>query len=143
MFYLDAERFVTMNSSFDYIFNSDYSSEGGISMFDRENESYLNSQPIRTKKYASLTDDDGVIRGGCRVDFGPEDLIAQNPATENFYLLWTGSDRIAMVDANFDTLERVTLNLESQPMGTAERDSIREDVGDNYRKSIWKGLSAR
>lgn len=143
IFYVSDDRILTKSSSLDYLFNPEEEPKSGLSIYDIADERYLNSSSIQTKRYASRVSSDGAIRGGRQVFYGPEDLVEQDPETGNFFLFWTGSDRIAMINTEFDTVSTFSLNLEAQPLSSAERDTIREEIGDEFWRTMREELPER
>lgn len=124
VFHLNSDYVLTISSSFDYIFNPEEEPKSGLAIYDKAEEKYVKSSSIRTKGYARMVSSDGLVRGARLIYYGPEDLVAQDPQTGNFFLHWTGSDRIAMINSKFDTVRTTKLNLEAQRLSSAERDSF-------------------
>lgn len=136
VFHLNDNRILTVNNSFDYIFNPEEEPKSGLAIYDPADERNVKSSSIRSKRYASLVSSDGVVRGGRIIYYGPEDLVAQDSQSENFFLYWTESDRVAMINTEFDTVSTIRLNLEAQRLSSAELDSIREDIGDDHWRTM-------
>ncbi len=103
--------------------------------YDAESETYGKRLTLSDRRVARLVIDDQV-RGGREVHYTPDHLTAWDSESKTLYTYWTGSSQVAEVSANFDTLRTIPINLPSQLLSSAERDSIEEDV----QPTQWKTL---
>ncbi|MCH8496656.1 MAG: hypothetical protein LAT57_13640 [Balneolales bacterium] len=103
-------------------------------VYDKEAESIVKSVNIEDALLATHIQD-GVVRGGRRVDFGPNPLQAYNSNKGIFYSFWSGGDKVALMNENLDTLSTLRVDLSTELLSTIERDSLRNSMDiDRWRE---------
>ena len=67
--------------------------------------------------------------------FAHRQLIRYKPQTQTFFSYWTGSDNLAEVNARFDTLNTIAVDIPAEQMNQAEIDTI-----ENENPRGWEDL---
>ena len=104
-------------------------------LFDKTNETIIKS--IETADALMATHiQDGIVRGGRRVDYGPLPLRSFDSNNRLFYSFWSGGNKIAQLDQNLDTLQSLNIRFQTELLASVERDSLRSSMPVNR----WREL---
>lgn len=103
-------------------------------LLNKETEPYIYivNYNSKTQRYSNATRYNGIRRGGGVIPYYPSQQFWYSPDTDSYFLFFTGSNIIAEVNANLDTLRTIKIDIPSQKVNEAEMESIRE-ANDNPR----------
>lgn len=121
-----------------------FSPQGGrdllLARYNSETGIYTKVNRYDDKHYARQMYS-GLFVGGAAVPFAPSTQFIYQPETGNYYLFWTNSDEIAVVNGHFDTLRTIPVNLPHQSINQAELDSISNEYPDDEYPTMDKLLT--
>ncbi|MFD2533231.1 6-bladed beta-propeller [Gracilimonas halophila] len=126
-------------NSFEFLRNEDKERELFLINYDLSAEGYGEKFTLNAQPYARLIID-GVTRGGRLVPFSGGTISTYNPEEKTLFLFDTSSDLIAEVNASYDTVNTIPVNLPTEELSQAERDSIRSDHMDEQWKTMQELL---
>lgn len=115
--------------SFEFIQDEDQERENILIQYDAENETYGEEMVLKAQPYARLFVD-GQPRGASLIPYSHGNLTAYNPENRTLFTFDTGTDVIAEVNADLDTVRTITVNLPTEEISSAERDSMEADYND-------------
>ncbi len=121
-------------ASHDYFEDLEKEKVNVLVQYDVESERFLNEFTIRAQPYARLILD-GQVRGAAKVPYATGTITAYNTEEGSLFIYDTGTDVIAEIDAQFDTLNSIRVNLPSESISSAERDSLKSSY--NFPEQ-WK-----
>ncbi|MDR8394569.1 6-bladed beta-propeller [Aliifodinibius sp. S!AR15-10] len=130
------ENYLVRFNSFSFLMDKTKEPKSYLVPYNATDNTYGESLTLEARTYARLIMD-GQVRGGTEVSFSPRQLIANNPDAESLYLFWTGSNQVAEISPDFDTLRTIPVDLPAQQLSSTERDSIKEEHSDEQ----WDTLS--
>ncbi|MAO64317.1 MAG: hypothetical protein CL666_04905 [Balneola sp.] len=108
--------------------------------FDIENKEYGESIPIKGEAYAPLGE---LINGrsgtAMKVPFSDKQLITPAPERGSLLLFDTRTNLIAEINANFDTLNTIRVDLPTESVSAAEKDSIKNEV-ESFQSADWSNM---
>ncbi len=139
IYQLDESLYIVVFRSFEYLGNLDSEPKAYLTVYDKEKDAYIFTREISDRAFARNVID-GEPRGGRQVPFTAEHLRAYNPKDETLSLYWSGSDEIATVNADLDTLSTISIDLHSEELGSEEREQILDDTPDGALAEMEKLL---
>ncbi|HET8866473.1 MAG TPA: hypothetical protein VFM80_12320 [Gracilimonas sp.] len=105
--------------------------------YDLENEEYGESIALKGKLYAPLGD---LINGragtAMMVPFSDSQFIVAAPERRSLLLYDTRTDLIAEINADFDTLRTISVDLPTEEISSTEKDSIKAEV-EGFHTGDW------
>lgn len=108
----------TRQSSDNYVF---------LSSYNPETNTYSNTRRIQDRPMAKMFREGGMAAGAFQVPFTAAHYIASNPLNNTAYSFYAGSNIIAELDSNLDTLRTIAVNLPTEPMSETEIEEIFSD----------------
>lgn len=112
--------------SFGYLDNPNQEKEKNFVQYFPEREEYGKRWSVKDKPYAILRID-GRVRGAGSVPYSFDQLTAYNPENKSLFIFGTNTNMIAEIDANYDTLSTIEVNLPTEAVSQEEIDAIKED----------------
>lgn len=103
--------------------------------YNAESETFGGEFILRAQPYARLVLD-GRVRGAAKVPYASGNITAYNSEDGTLYVYDTGTDIIAEINAEFDTLNTIPVNLPTEEVSFAERDSMEA----SYSAEQWKTI---
>lgn len=101
--------------------------------YDVETEEILHRADYPGETRARVFDDGRVV-GAVLVPFVGDLLYNHSPIDHQLYVFWSDNSEIAVLDPiEFDTLRTIPVNLPSERLTNAERDSLQ----DEFRSNVW------
>lgn len=116
--------------SFAFLMDKNKDHEVILAQFDPVTNSYGEEIVLKDQPYARLE------LGATEVPYTHSQLLAYHPEHKSLLTFDTRTNIIAEIDANFDTLSAVELNLPKEKLSRAELDTIRNQQGENRWKYI-------
>lgn len=116
-------------TSFEYLQNEEKDRENILIRYDSETESYGEEMVLKAQPYARLIID-GQARGASLIPYSHGNLTAYNPEDRTLFTFDTGTDVVAEVNANLDTVRTISVNLPTEKISSAERDSMEAEYDD-------------
>lgn len=105
--------------------------------YDNENEVYKDSIKIFTKPYAPIGD---LLASGSgsamAVPYSNNQFVESHPARNTLFLFDTRTNIIAEINADFDTLNTISVNLPREKLSLSEKDSLKTELSSEEWKSI-------
>lgn len=98
-----------------------------LSSYNPETNTYSNTRRIQDRPMAKMFREGGMAAGAFQVPFTAAHYIASNPLNNTAYSFYAGSNIIAELDSNLDTLRTIAVNLPTEPMSQEEIDDIFSD----------------
>lgn len=126
-------------TSFEFLRNEDKQREKLLIKYDLNTEEYGEKSNLNAQPYARLLID-GNVMGGAQVPYSPGTISTFNTEEETLFLFDTSSDLIAEVNASYDTVNTIPVNLPTEELSQAERDSMRSGYMDEQWKSMQELL---
>lgn len=120
-------RYIAVFTPQDYMRDESKRPRMVLAPYDRETGRYADSIHVNTRNFAPYLLNGELFVGGREVAYAPDQLLVNNPSSHTLFAYWTDSGVIAELDSGFDTLRTVTIDLPSEPVSQAERDSLREE----------------
>ncbi|MEX0719298.1 MAG: 6-bladed beta-propeller [Balneolaceae bacterium] len=127
------ENFLFELTSFAYLEQENKDREKIFVQYDPETEAYGNELFLKDQPYAR-TYRDGKLVGASAVPFADIQLVVYYPDHQSLLIFDTRTNIIAEIDANFDTLNTIRVNLPKEKLSTSERNEIKS----SYRNEKWK-----
>lgn len=125
-----ADHYIIGLQTSKWLFDKNADNELLLANYNAEVGNFTNLKRYKFKKYARRLADENIV-GAVMVPYYPSQLFRYNPHTQTYFMFWTNSNKIAEVNAHFDTLRTIPVNLPFQPLNDAESDSINEAYGDS------------
>jgi hypothetical protein len=125
-------------TSFEFLRNEDKQRENILIQYDSETESYGEERVLKAQPYARLIVD-GQPRGASLIPYSYGNLTAYNAKDKTMFTFDTGTNLIAEIDADFDTLKTIPVNLPTEEISSAELDSM-EAAYDDLRWNTLKNV---
>ena len=125
-------NFVFELHSFEYLNNPDKTKEKVFVQYDDNKEEFGKEWSVADKPYAILRIAGRVVGAG-NVPFAFDQLTYPNANNNSIFIFNTDSPFIAEIDANYDTLNTIPVNVPIEKVNSAERDSIEQE----NRKEQW------
>lgn len=129
-------EYVIELSSYAYYMDRSREPERYLTQFNKETNTYDTKIDLKERLVAVSES----RSGGRIVPYTPIDLVYYSPKSETLFLCDTETSRITEITSDFDTLQTISLNLPSQELSPEERDSLKEDSGPRYEKSLEEKL---
>lgn len=129
------EQFIFELTSFGFLENKDEERKKMFVQYDLKNEGYGKEISIKDRPYAR-TYLDGRLVGASQVPFSDIALTSYNPENQSLFIYETSKSQIIEINADFDTLNTVPVNLPLETLSDAEIDSLR----DGERDEQWKTM---
>lgn len=126
-------------TSFEFLRNEEKEREKFLILYDLETEKYGEKLDLKAEPYARLIIA-GNIMGGSQVPFSPGTISAYNSESKTLFLFDTSTDLIAEINTSYDTVNTIPVNLPTEELSQAERDSIRSDHMDEQWKTMQELL---
>lgn len=105
--------------------------------YDNENELYKDSIKIFTKPYAPIGD---LLASGSgsamAVPYSNDQFVESHPTRNTLFLFDTRTNIIAEINADFDTLNTISVNLPREKLSQSEKDSLKTELSSEEWKSI-------
>lgn len=121
-------------TSFEYLRDENKDPENILIQYNTETEMYGEENKLKAHPYARLILD-GQVRGSARVPYASGNITAYNSEAGTLFIFDTGTDIIAEINAQYDTLNTIPVNLPTEEISSAERDSI--EASYNFSEQ-WK-----
>ncbi|HET8864998.1 MAG TPA: 6-bladed beta-propeller, partial [Gracilimonas sp.] len=121
--------------SFEHLRDAEKESESILVQYDHESESYGKEMVLKAQPYARLIVD-GQIRGARLIPYSHGNLTAYNPENRTLFTFDTGTNIIAELNADFDTVRTILVSLPTEEISQTEIDSIRADQMDEQWKTM-------
>jgi|AntRauTorckE6833_2_1112554.scaffolds.fasta_scaffold08816_2 hypothetical protein len=116
-------------TSYEYLQDETKNRENILVQFDVGLESYGEAFTLKAQPYARLYID-GLSVGATQVPYSYGNITAYNPQNQTLFVFDTASDRIAEINADFDTLRTISVNLPTEEISVTERDSMKAEYDD-------------
>lgn len=111
-----------------------------LASYNPDTDSYSNVREIQDRPMAKMFREGGVAAGGFRVPFSAGHYVASNLVNNTLFSFYSGSNIIAELDANLDTIRTISVNLPTEPMSQTEIGEIFSnaytDNFDNLRELL-------
>jgi len=137
IYQINEDNYLIEMNSIKWIIDSDESKYLVFSIFNKATNNYGKTVKFLDRQYAqtenpvppSPTKPYANYLGGDRaISYSDKQLYAFSNTRESMFVYNTGSDKIAEVDFNFDTLRTITVNFPSEEITNSEIDSIRKEI---------------
>ena len=136
--YSISEDSLIFNSSFlGYLGNPELLPELSLTHYNISEESFGKSISLKDRVYARSVMDGRVV-GGAQVAYGNSNLVYFDPDRAHIFSFDTETDVIAELNADFDTLRAIPVDLPHERITNALKDSIR--VVYKKRPEQWKAM---
>jgi hypothetical protein len=113
--------------------------EKRLILFDPRSNKYGQSIPLQGVAYAPLGNlINGRSGSAIRVPYTDNQLIAPVPENKTLLLYDTRTDVIAEIDANFDTLRTISVNLPTEKITENEKDRFKKE--QDLSQQDWKNV---
>lgn len=116
-------------TSFEFIRNEEKDRENILIRYDSEPESYGEEMILKAQPYVRLIVD-GEPRGASLIPYSHGNLTAYNPENRTLFIFDTGTNVIAELNADLDTVRTIPVNLPTEEISSAERDSMQAEYND-------------
>ncbi len=130
------DEYVIELSSYAYYMDRSREPERYLAQFNMETNTYGKKIVLKDRLIAMSES----RAGGRMVPYTPIDLVHYSPKSETLFLCDTETSRITEIKSDFDTLQTISVSLPSQELSPGERDSLKEDSGPGYEKSLEEKL---
>ena len=108
-----------------------------ISSYNTVSEEFISDLRYPGKIMALLLSESGQPRGAAPVPFAPELLYDYSQDKTDLHVFWPEDSEIAVLDPiQLDTIRTIPINLPSESISAAERDSLEEE----YRPEYWESV---
>ena len=108
-----------------------------ISSYSPVSEEFISDIRYPGKTMALVLSESGQPRGAAPVPFTPELLYDYSEDKTELYAFWPEDSEIAVLDpVQLDTLRTISVDLPSESLSVAERDSLEEE----YRPEYWESI---
>jgi len=134
---LEKDLYLMAFKSFDYLMNPEKEPRLHLAVYNGAEETFVRDQTLDDRPFARQIVD-GAVRGGSIVPYAPEHLRAFESATGTLTLFYSGGDRLAKINAGFDTLSVVELPVEPEGVSEGEIAEFREDS----RAEVWREMKS-
>ncbi|MDZ7772342.1 MAG: hypothetical protein U5K31_06350 [Balneolaceae bacterium] len=104
-----------------------------------ESRRYGTSHRMHDRYFAHRIISDQVV-GGMMVPYAPTQRIRYHSASGNLWFHLTGSEEVAEVSVQLDTLRTIQLNLPGEDLSSVERDSLRKGVEQQQWETLQEDL---
>lgn len=129
-------EYVIELSSYAYFTDRNREPERYLAQFNKETNAYGKKIVLKDRLIAISES----RAGGRTVPYTPIDLVHYSPKSETLFLCDTETSRITEMTSDFDTLQTISVDLPSQELSPGESDSLKEDSGPGYKKSLEEKL---
>lgn len=126
-------------TSFEFLRNEDKQREKLLIKYDLNAEEYGEKFNLNAEPYARLIIA-GNVMGGAQVPYSPGTISAYNSEGKTLFLFETSTNHIAEINASYDTLNTIQVNLPTEELSQAERDSMRSGYMDEQWKTMQELL---
>ena len=116
-------------NSFEFLRNEEKEREKFLIKYDLEAEKYGEPQVLKAQPYVRLIVD-GQPRGASLIPYSYGNITAYNTEKQTLFTFDTATDEIAEINADFDTLRTIPVNLPTEEISSAERDSMKSEYDD-------------
>lgn len=120
-------------TSFEYLRDETKDRQNILIQYNVETESYGEEFILKAQPYARLYIA-GQVMGGTIVPYSSGNITAYNPEDHTLFVFDTATDVIAEIDASFDTVSTIPVNIPTEGISSAERDSMEA----SYMAEQWK-----
>jgi hypothetical protein len=134
----EEQKFIFRSASTRYLRDKEASPSLRLSSY-HPNQEYQETMQVRDHRMA-LTFSNGRLVGASEVPDAPSQQVAYHPATQSLYSYWTGSNAIAKLSSNLDTLQTIPVDLPAQPLRDAKYDSIEAETRDREWNTLKNEL---
>ncbi|MEX0723581.1 MAG: hypothetical protein WD053_06880 [Gracilimonas sp.] len=124
--------------SMEFLRNEEKEREIILIQYDSETESYGEEKILKAQPYARFIED-GQSRGAGLIPYSYGNLTAHNIEDKTLFTFDTATNLIAEIDADFDTVRTITVNLPTEEISSTERDSM-ETAYDDLRWNTLKDV---
>lgn len=122
-------------TSFEFMRDEEKERENILISYNAEAESYGKEKVLKAQPYARLIVD-GQSGGATLIPYSYGNLTAYNPENRTVFTFDTGTDVIAELNADLDTVRTIPVNLPTEEISSAERDSMEAEYNDLH----WDAL---
>lgn len=130
-----SEKFIYELTSFAFLEQENKDREKIFVQYAPLNESYGEELRLKDQPYYRVYKDDRVVGGGA-VPYADIQLVDYYPKNKSLLIFDTRTNIIAEIDANYDTLQIIQVNLPKEKLSSEERDSLEADG----RTEQWSSL---
>ena len=137
VFPMDEENeYLLQMSSSEYLWDESKQRQINLVQFNSENNTFGEVLALNAQPYALLKID-GNVMGASKVPYAPGNIISYDFRNSSLFTYDTGSDLIAEINADFDTLNSIPLNLPTEEISTTELDSMEASYD---MEEQWKAI---
>ena len=122
------QQYLMIFRSSEYLLNENSEQVSYLVTYDIRQDKFSPTIKIDSRPYARITGGGG----GARVPYAAADLFAYNYKTSDIYLFKSDGQRIAQLDASLDTVQVVSLDIESELITRTELDSLRAEYPEYW-----------
>jgi hypothetical protein len=120
---VNEQQYLMIFRSNEYIFNENSEQVSYLVTYDIRQNKFSPTIKIDSRPYARRTGGGG----GARVPYAAADLFAYDYKTADIYLYKSDGQRIAQLDTSLDTVQVLSLDIESELITRAEFDTLRAE----------------